>query len=57
MSARDAFHDVVEQALINDGWLNIAPITLRYGGTKLEIDLGADRFFWQRKHNCTLRLR
>ena len=49
MSARDIFHEVVKQALASDGWANIAPITLRYGVTKLEIDLGADRFFAAKK--------
>jgi hypothetical protein len=54
MSARDTFHEIVKQALSKDGWLNIAPMTLRYGGTKLEIDLGADRFFAAQKEDVQI---
>jgi XisH protein len=49
MSARDSFHEAVKQALSKDGWLNISPITLRYGTTKLEVDLSAERFFAAQK--------
>ena len=42
MSARDLFHEVVKQALHRNGWLHIAPMILKYGTTKLEIDLGAE---------------
>jgi XisH protein len=45
MSARDAFHEAVKQALDKDGWSNVMPMTLKYGTTKLEIDLGAEQFF------------
>jgi XisH protein len=49
MSARDNFHEAVKQALSKDGWQNITPMTLRYGVTKLEIDLSAERFFAAQK--------
>jgi hypothetical protein len=49
MSARDLFHEVVKQALHRNGWLNIAPMILKYGTTKLEIDLGAEQFFVAQK--------
>jgi XisH protein len=49
MSARDAFHKTVKLALDRDGWINVAPITLRYGKTKLEVDLGAERFWAAQK--------
>jgi XisH protein len=49
MPARDAFHETVKLALGREGWLNIAPITLRYGKTKLEVDLGAERFLIAQK--------
>jgi hypothetical protein len=49
MPARDAFHETVKLALGRERWLNIAPITLRYGKTKLEVDLGAERFLIAQK--------
>jgi hypothetical protein len=49
MPARDNFHETVKLALSRDGWLNIAPISLRYGKTKLEVDLGAERFWVAQK--------
>ncbi len=54
MSARDSFHDAVEQALRKDGWSNISPMTLRYGATKLEIDLSAERFFAAQKEDIQI---
>ena len=49
MPARDVFHSSVKLALDRDGWFNIEPLSLRYGRTKLEIDLGAERFFVAQK--------
>jgi hypothetical protein len=49
MSARDVFHEAVKQALDKDGWVNVVPMTLKYGTTKLEIDLGAEQFFVAQK--------
>jgi XisH protein len=49
MSSRDAFHESVKQALTEDGWSNIAPLSLKYGQTKLEIDLGAEQLLMAQK--------
>lgn len=54
MSARDIFHDAVEQALQKDGWSNISSMTLRYGTTKLEVDLSAERFFAAQKEDVQI---
>jgi XisH protein len=54
MAAKDGFHEAVKQALSKDGWQNIEPMTLRYGMTKLEIDLSADRFFAAQKANIQI---
>lgn len=56
MSARDSFHEAVKQALIKDNWMNIAPLVLRYGATKLEIDLGAERVFVAQKDNIQIEI-
>jgi XisH protein len=49
MSGRDTFHSAVKNALIKDDWMNVAPLTLRYDDTRLEIDLGAEQFFSAQK--------
>jgi XisH protein len=56
MSARDAFHETVKQALISDGWSNVAPLTLRYGTTKLEIDLGAEQVFVAQRNDVQIAI-
>lgn len=56
MSARDAFHETVKQALIKDGWNNVAPLTLRYGRTKLEIDLGAEQVFVAQRNDVQIAI-
>ncbi len=44
MAARDIYHDTVKNALINDGWTITAdPLSLPWGATKVEVDLGAER--------------
>jgi hypothetical protein len=44
MAAKDIYHDNVKNALINDGWTITAdPLSLPWGGTKVEVDLGAER--------------
>lgn len=44
MPAKDFYHDIVVQALINDGWeITDDPLLLSYGGRELYIDLGAER--------------
>jgi hypothetical protein len=49
MSGRDKFHTSVENALVKDGWKNVAPITLKYEDTRLEVDSGAEQFFSAQK--------
>lgn len=42
--ARDAFHDVVKQALVIDGWdITHDPFPLGYGDVQMQVDLGAER--------------
>lgn len=44
MAARDIYHDAVKNALVNDGWTITAdPLSLPWGATKVEVDLGAER--------------
>lgn len=44
MAARDLFHDAVKAALQKEQWIITGdPLKLDVGGTKLEIDLGAER--------------
>jgi hypothetical protein len=44
MSALDQHHKAVYEALVNDGWtVTHDPLTLRVGGRKLFVDLGAER--------------
>jgi hypothetical protein len=44
MTAKDKIHDAVRNALMKDGW-NIThdPLTLRYRGSRVFIDLGAEQ--------------
>ncbi len=44
MAARDVFHEAVKAALQKEQWVITGdPLKLDVGGTKLEIDLGAER--------------
>ena len=44
MPAKDFYHDIVVQALINDGWeITDDPLVLSYGGRELYVDLGAEK--------------
>jgi hypothetical protein len=56
MSARDSFHNVVKQALLKDNWVNLSPLILRYGSTKLEIDLGAEQVLTAQKNNVQIAI-
>jgi XisH protein len=56
MPARDSFHEVVKQALLKDNWVNIAPLALRYGTTKLEIDLGAEQVMVAQKNSIQIAI-
>ena len=44
MPAKDIYHDVVKNALIKDGWtITHDPLILRWGGTDVYVDLGAEQ--------------
>lgn len=44
MPAKDAFHDVVKRALINDGWtITHEPLILTIGRRDLYVDFGAEQ--------------
>ncbi|HYE75533.1 MAG TPA: element excision factor XisH family protein [Blastocatellia bacterium] len=44
MSAKDIYHNHVRQALIKDGWTITAdPLSLPWGATTVQVDLGAER--------------
>ena len=44
MPAKDLFHDVVKEALIDDGWtITHDPFSLKFGDRRIEIDLGAEK--------------
>jgi XisH protein len=44
MSAKDRFHDAVKRALQKDGWtVTNDPLTFRYGGVDVYIDLAAEQ--------------
>ncbi len=44
MSAKDAFHDVVKNALKKAGWtITHDPLYISFGGVQMQIDLGAER--------------
>lgn len=44
MSAKDIYHDVVKQALKDEGWeITADPLRIQFLGVELRIDLGAER--------------
>ncbi|MEK7833191.1 MAG: element excision factor XisH family protein [Acidobacteriota bacterium] len=44
MAARDLYHDNVRNALIKDGWtITHDPLSLPWGDTGLQVDLGAEK--------------
>lgn len=43
MAAKDLFHQAVKAGLQKEQWIVIDPFKLDVGGTKFEIDLGAER--------------
>jgi hypothetical protein len=44
MPAKDIFHEVVKRALQKEGWqITHDPLSLRVGGVKVSIDLGAEQ--------------
>lgn len=52
MSRKDLFHQAVRRALEKDGWtITHAPLPLKVGTLKLEVDLGADKPITAQKEN------
>lgn len=50
MAARDLYHDNVKNALIKDGWtITHDPLSLAWGDTNLQLDLGAERLIAAKK--------
>ncbi|MCB0064529.1 MAG: hypothetical protein KDE19_20540 [Caldilineaceae bacterium] len=44
MSAKDIYHEVVKQALKDDGWdITADPLRIEFLGVELRIDLGGER--------------
>lgn len=44
MAAKDLYHEHVRTALIKDGWtITDDPLSMKWLGTALQIDLGAER--------------
>jgi XisH protein len=56
MSARDSFHETVKEALRKDGWVAITPLTLKYGNTRLEVDLSAERLIVAEKAHLKIAI-
>lgn len=54
MPAKDIFHEAVREALAKDGWVQIAPLTLKYGNIRLEVDLSAERLLIAEKENIQI---
>jgi hypothetical protein len=52
--AKDKLHNIVEIALLKDGWLNIKAISLDYEGTDLNIDIIADKLISAEKGNLQI---
>ncbi|KYC42454.1 hypothetical protein WA1_21045 [Scytonema hofmannii PCC 7110] len=52
--AKDKLHDIVEAALVKDGWINIKSITLNYEGTDLNVDIIADKLISAEKENLQI---
>lgn len=50
--AKDIFHQVVKEILINDGWtITHDPLYLKSGGVEVEMDLGAERVIGAEKED------
>jgi hypothetical protein len=51
MAAKDRFHELVKQSLIQDNWtITDDPLLVRYGPTNLKVDLGAERVIGAQKN-------
>jgi hypothetical protein len=52
MSAKDIFHDAVKHGLEKEGWIiTDDPLSLKFGDTRIYIDLGAQRVLAAQKDN------
>ena len=55
MPARDKVHDIVKNALINDGWLiTHDPYSMKLGSADLFVDLGAEKLIAAEKGNAKI---
>jgi hypothetical protein len=55
MPARDRFHEAVKNALIKDGWrITDDPLSIRFGGIDLHIDLGAEKIIAAEKNGTKI---
>ncbi|MBA3922386.1 MAG: fatty-acid oxidation protein subunit alpha [Nostocaceae cyanobacterium] len=52
--AKDKLHNIVETALMKDGWINIKSITLDYEGIDLNLDMIADKLISAEKQNLQI---
>lgn len=52
--AKDKLHDIVEVALVKDGWINIKSLTLDYEGIDLNVDMIADKLISAEKENLQI---
>ncbi len=52
MPQKDLYHDIVAEALIQEGWIiTNDPLHLAYGGRNFYVDLGAERLLAATKDN------
>ena len=52
MARLDAYHYVVKNALINDGWtITDDPYVIEFGDVRMQADLGAEKVFAAEKQN------
>ena len=55
MPARDKVHDIVKNALINDGWtITHDPFSMKLGSADLFVDLGAEKLIAAEKGNAKI---
>lgn len=55
MPAKDKFHEAVKNALIKDEWLiTDDPLSIRFGGVDLHIDLGAEKIIAAEKNGAKI---
>lgn len=55
MPAKDTYHNAVKSALEKDGWtITDDPLTLRWGGKDLFVDLGAEKILAAQKNDLKI---